>query len=84
MNSQIGGALCLSSTIEVASDLTSDPEAKQLKKMLPRLRMVVKIGGVGSDWKCCWGWWSQKQMSVGLGGNIRYSDFGYELTFLEI
>ncbi|KAI9170374.1 hypothetical protein LWI28_027002 [Acer negundo] len=40
-NSQIGGAMCLSAAIEAAPD----PEAEQLKKLLPRLGKVVKSEG---------------------------------------
>ncbi|KAK3188983.1 hypothetical protein Dsin_028544 [Dipteronia sinensis] len=40
-NSQIGGALCLSAAIEAAPD----PEAEQLKKLLPCLRKIVTSEG---------------------------------------
>ncbi|KAL5759677.1 hypothetical protein ACOSQ2_018515 [Xanthoceras sorbifolium] len=40
-NSQIGGAMCLSAAIEAAPD----PEAEQLRKLLPRLGKMVRSEG---------------------------------------
>ncbi|XP_031282392.1 TORTIFOLIA1-like protein 4 [Pistacia vera] len=41
VNSQVGGAMCLSAAIEAASN----PEVEQLRKLLPRLGKVVKSEG---------------------------------------
>ncbi|XP_044493577.1 TORTIFOLIA1-like protein 4 isoform X2 [Mangifera indica] len=41
VNSQVGGAMCLSAAIEAAAN----PEVEQLRKLLPRLGKVVKSEG---------------------------------------